>query len=340
MISDYRCSIELFCLVGIMSFAVISEVRPTVFCHVMMIVRMTVYDVLADAEKRSIYDQHGFEGLKQFGSGGGSHESHFSDLFESFFGFSHGPRSDETPRGEDVATDLWVTLEELYNGEFVEITRVKMDKKSAPGKRKCKCRREMRTTMLGPGQFQMHQVDVCDDCPNVVFQPVERTLEVEVEKGMVDGHVYPFPSEGEAHIDGDHGDLNFKIRQQKHKLFHRRGDDLYTNVTISLLESLIGYHISLTHLDGHQVVLKSDKVTAPFTVISLPKEGMPNHANPAKFGSLYVTIHVEYPAGRVLNAAERESLLQLFPSVDSKLTDEPSPARAFNGLDSLNQRSK
>lgn len=39
--------------------------------------------------------------------------------------------------------------------------------KSAPGTRKCNCRVEMRTQQLGPGQFQMANVKVCDDCPNV-----------------------------------------------------------------------------------------------------------------------------------------------------------------------------
>ncbi|KAA0198605.1 Molecular chaperone, partial [Fasciolopsis buskii] len=295
--------------------------------------------VLSDPKKRSIYDQEGFEGLKRLQAGGGE-ESHFEDLFGSFFGFSRGPQSDETPRGENVVADLWVTLEEMYNGEFIELTRQKVDKKSSPGLRKCRCRREMRTTMLGPGQFQMHQVDVCDDCPNVKFEPVERTLEVEVERGMADGHLYPFPSEGEVHVDGDHGDLTFRIRQQKHKVFHRRGDDLYTNVTISLLESLIGYRIALTHLDGHKVILESDKVTAPFSIIHKPGEGMPNHDHPNKFGSLYVTIHVEYPQDRQLTDTERMSLSQLFPSADIKSAEEPTPARAFNGLDRFNQRSK
>ena len=35
--------------------------------------------------------------------------------------------------------------------------------------------------------------------------------------------------------------------------FERRGDDLYTNVTISLQEALIGFELDITHLDGHKV---------------------------------------------------------------------------------------
>ncbi len=46
------------------------------------------------------------------------------------------------------------------------------------------------------------------------FVNEDRQLEVEVEVGMKDGYVYPFPGEGEPHADGENGDLKFIIRQQ------------------------------------------------------------------------------------------------------------------------------
>ena len=46
----------------------------------------------------------------------------------------------------------------------------------------------------------------------------EKTLEVEIEAGMRDGHSYPFIAEGEPHIDGEPGDLVFTIRQMKYAL--------------------------------------------------------------------------------------------------------------------------
>lgn len=49
----------------------------------------------------------------------------------------------------------------------VQVVRNKPIAKEAPGKRKCNCRQEMRTTQLGPGRFQMTQEMVCDECPNV-----------------------------------------------------------------------------------------------------------------------------------------------------------------------------
>lgn len=94
------------------------------------------------------------------------------DPFASFFGdfgFHFGGSEDrhETPKGANIVMDLYVTLEELYVGNFVEITRNKPVMRPAKGTRKCNCRQEMVTRNLGPGRFQMMQQTVCDECPNV-----------------------------------------------------------------------------------------------------------------------------------------------------------------------------
>ena len=39
----------------------------------------------------------------------------------------------------------------------------------------------------------------------------------------------------------------------RHPVFERRGDDLYTNLTISLRDALVGFETEITHLDGHPV---------------------------------------------------------------------------------------
>lgn len=75
---------------------------------------------------------------------------------------------------------------------------------------------------------------VCDECPNVKLVNEERILEVEIETGMIDGQETLFVAEGEPHMDGDPGDLKIKIRTAPHRRFERRGDDLYTNITITL----------------------------------------------------------------------------------------------------------
>lgn len=50
---------------------------------------------------------------------------------------------------------LEVSLEDLYNGNFIEVARYKPVPKAAQGKRKCNCRQEMKTQQMGPGQFQV-----------------------------------------------------------------------------------------------------------------------------------------------------------------------------------------
>lgn len=72
----------------------------------------------------------------------------------------------------------------------------------------------------------------------------ESMLEIEIEPGMKDGQETKFIAEGEPHIDGEPGDLIFKIKTAPHEVFERRGDDLYTNLTISLQVIMLFVNVS------------------------------------------------------------------------------------------------
>ncbi|XP_014676012.1 PREDICTED: dnaJ homolog subfamily B member 11-like [Priapulus caudatus] len=276
------------------------------------------YEVLSDAEKRKIYDKHGEEGLKD---GVGRH-----DPFSSFFGdFFQGGRPDEhdVPRGATIKMNLEVTLEELYNGDFVEVARHKPVFRQTRGTRRCNCRQEMQTIQMGPGRFQMTQREVCDECPAVTLVTEEKLLEIEVETGMAPGQEVTFIGEGEPHMDGEPGDLVFKIIQQPHKVFERRGDDLYTNVTISLQQALTGFEMDIKHLDGHLVHVTRDKVTWPGARIRKKDEGMIHYDNNNLRGTLYITFDVEFPKGELSNA-DKETLKDML-----KQMSEP---KSYNGL--------
>nr|CAG4645598.1 EOG090X07WF [Lynceus sp. MCZ IZ 141354] len=282
------------------------------------------YEVLSDADKRELFDRCGEECVqKESGMNGGM------DPFASFFGdfgfqFSHGEQGHrEVAKGADIVMDLQVSLEELYSGNFVEITHNKPVLKPAKGTRKCNCRQEMVTRQLGPGRFQMTQQTVCDECPNVKFINEERVLEVEIEPGMRDGQEQKFTAEGEPHIDGEPGDLRLRIQTAPHPTFERRGDDLYTNVTISLSDALTGFEMDVVHLDGHKVHVVRDKVTWPGARIRKKGEGMPNYENNNLFGMLYITFDVEFP---------KDGFSEEDKEVLKRVLKQESINKVYNGL--------
>lgn len=283
------------------------------------------YETLSDPEKRELFDRCGEECVKKEAANGGGGMDPFASFFGDFgFGFGNGHQGQrEVVRGADIVMDLFVSLEELYAGNFVEITHNKPVMKPAKGTRKCNCRQEMVTKQLGPGRFQMMQQTVCDECPNIKFVNEERVLEVEIELGMQDGQEQKFTAEGEPHVDGEPGDLRLVIRTVPHPVFERRGDDLYTNVTISLADALTGFDINIEHLDGHKVHIVRDKVTWPGARIRKKGEGMPNYNNNNLFGMLYITFDVQFPKEE-FSAEDKEHLRRIFK--------QDSIDKVYNGL--------
>uniref|UniRef100_A0AAF5D0X3 DnaJ homolog dnj-20 n=1 Tax=Strongyloides stercoralis TaxID=6248 RepID=A0AAF5D0X3_STRER len=279
------------------------------------------YEVLSDKKKRSIYDRHGEEGLKDMQDffGGGS-------PFKDFFGgaFSEEETEEVVHKGSDLNIDLWITLEEAYNGKFLDIKRVKSYYKETSGVRKCNCRLEMKTKSMGPGSFQMFQVQVCDDCPDKKIVQEDVEYNIEIERGVDEGHEILQSGEGEPHIDGEAGDLVMRVKIEKHPIFERRGNNLFTNLTISLEQSLNGFQQELTHMDGHKVQISREQITPPNSKIRKKGEGMPYISDNTKRGDLIITIDVEFPK-KMLSSSEKEEI--------SKILKQPSyNTKIYNGL--------
>jgi len=296
------------------------------------------YEVLSDKDKRQTYDKYGEEGLKEGGAGGG-HDP-FGDFFGGggfggfgdFFGFGGGRQQQRgKPKGESIDMPIDVTLEEVYNGEFIEIVRYKPVAKPAKGTRKCNCREEMKTIQLGPGRFQMVPKKVCDECPNVELVLEERQLEMEVEMGTQQGFdETQFYGEGEPEIDGDYGDLKFIYNILPHETFERRGNDLYTNMTISLPEALLGFTAKFTMLDGRALSVTRDEVTWPGMKMRVKNEGMPDYSNNTKKGNLIITFDVQFPRGKFAqNGEQMQEMLKELKAVGGK---DYAEIRIYNGL--------
>ncbi|KAK1292648.1 hypothetical protein QJS10_CPB17g01148 [Acorus calamus] len=254
------------------------------------------YEVLTDREKRNIYDRYGEEGLKQHASSGGRGAGmNIQDIFNNFFGGGQAEEEEERiPKGDDVVVELHATLEDLYMGGSLKVWREKNVLKPAPGKRRCNCRNEVYHRQIAPGMFQQMTEEVCEQCPNVKYVREGYFITVDIEKGMQDGQEVMFYEDGEPKIDGEAGDLKFKIQTAPHDRFRRDGHDLHTTVTISLVQALVGFEKTIKHLDEHLVDISSKKITVPKEVRKFKGEGMPLYSSTKK-GDLYITFEVLFP---------------------------------------------
>lgn len=54
------------------------------------------------------------------------------------------------------------------------------------------------------------------------------------------------------------GDIVFVLQQKEHPKFKRKSEDLFVEHTLSLTEALCGFQFVLTHLDGRQLLIKSN----------------------------------------------------------------------------------
>ncbi|KAG0028214.1 DnaJ- protein scj1 [Podila clonocystis] len=280
------------------------------------------YEVLSDKDKKSIYDRYGEEGLKQQqGQGGGFHDPF--DIFAQFFGGgSRHQHGHQERRGPEMRMELEVTLEELYSGKSIEIEVSKQvicghcggsGAKSAEDVVTCSgCHGQGTKTvkhMLAPGMFQQFR-QTCDECggkgkmirhkcPICSGTKVQRgseQLTIVIEPGMADGATIVFDREADESPDLVPGDVIFDIRTRPHSIFERRGDALYTYVTISLEQALLGFNLEIKHLDGKAVALTRGEAVTPYGFVqTLKGQGMPIKGSRGDFGDLFVEYKVVFP---------------------------------------------
>ena len=101
----------------------------------------------------------------------------------------------------------------------------------------------------------------CKVCRAEKIASETKKLEIDLDKGVPDGHRYKFPLEGDEIPDVEAGDIEVEIFLEKHKHFVRKGADLIYKANISLLEALTGFKVLIHHLDGRKILVTSKENT-------------------------------------------------------------------------------
>ena len=305
------------------------------------------YDILKDDEKRGAYNQFGHAAFEEGMGGVHRGATGFADVFDDLFGeFMGGAgssrrRAAET-RGSDLRYNLEVSLADAFGGKKVQVkvpTSVGCDScngtGSAGGAHPSTC-----PTCSGHGKVRAQQgfftiertCPTCSGLGHVITDPCrgcsgsgrvhrEKTLAVNIPKGVEDGTRIRLSGEGEAGVrGGPPGDLYIFVSVAPHDIFQRESANIFCRVPIPMTTAALGGNIEVPTVDGGRA-----KVTIPSGCQSarqfrLRGKGMPALRGQGR-GDMYIQTSVETPVN--LSKRQRE-LLQEFDQSGSAKTNPES----------------
>ena len=297
------------------------------------------YDVLSDTQKRSIYDQHGHQGLEGSGfSGFGGFEdifSSFGDVFEDFFGFGGGGRSrSRARRGADLRYDLNLDFVEAAFGTDTEISVEKTatcptcsGNGCTPGTHPENC-----TSCGGTGQVSRNQgfftvrttcphcrgagqsiKDPCSTCNGNGQITVNKKVAVKIPAGVDNGSRLRLSGEGEGGAgNGTSGDLYVFVHVEPHEFFHRNDTDVICGIQVSFAQAALGTRVTVPTLTGEKEV-NIPKGTQPGDTFKLSGEGIPS-LRTSRRGDQLIQTEIKTPTN--LNKKQVE-LLKEFEKIEA-----------------------
>jgi len=136
-----------------------------------------------------------------------------------------------------------------------------------------------------------------------------RSVDVRIPPGVKDGSRVRAAGEGESGANGGAaGDLYLRVQTRPHPVFERKGDDLYTTVSVPLTTAVLGGEGQVPTING-SVRLRIPETTQSGQVFRLKGHGMPIVGKPDTRGDLYATVDVQLP--RSLTQEQREAYEKL-----------------------------
>ncbi|WDI78664.1 molecular chaperone DnaJ [Candidatus Purcelliella pentastirinorum] len=314
------------------------------------------YEILSDKQKRSSYDQYGYEA---FNNNSSSHTSYhtnadFGDIFGDVFGdiFGNSRRRQHKSSGSDLCYELDVTLEEAVIGITKKIQLSVLQRcnvcRGSGAKRGTKSK--LCKTCNGAGQVQVRQgfFTVQQTCPacsgdgSVINDPCNlcdgngrikrnKTLSVKIPSGVDTGDKIRLTGEGEYGVrGGSSGDLYVEIKVKSHSIFSRENNNLYCEVPISFIMAALGGEIEVPTLNG-RIKLRIPAETQTGKSFRMRGKGV-RSIRSNYLGDLLCKVIVETPVN--LNYEQKKLLYKLGKSLDcsSSKVNNPKSKNFFNGV--------
>lgn len=308
------------------------------------------YSVLSDPDKKSKYDRFGHAGVDPnagfgdggFGGFGGFGAGGFEDIFDMFGGMFGGGSSRQRRRngpikGNDLQKAMTITFEEAAFGTKKEIQISKyVECKTCsgtgaqPGTSKVTCSKcggtgEIRTSQRTPfGTFQSSSPcpdcggtgkineHPCGDCGGTGKVRKTVTISVDIPAGVDNDSVISIKGQGEPGSNGGpNGDLYVVLTVKAHKLFERRGQDLWLEIPITFEQAALGDDITVPTLEG-KVSYKVPPGTQPHTVFRLKNKGIKSVRSRQK-GDMYIRVILEVPTK--LNGKQKKAIQNMAKEV-------------------------
>ena len=307
------------------------------------------YAVLADADKRRMYDRFGHAGLGGAASGfDPTVFTGFEDILGGLgdmFGFGDifgGARRRGPQRGADLRYDLEVSFQEAARGTETTVQIPRQEPcatchgtGAAAGSKPTTC-----PQCHGRGQIRIQQgpftlARTCGQCRgagSIIAKPctacrgagrVEkvRKLTVRIPAGIATGQRMRLSGEGEAGpAGGPAGDLYVVIHVQEHPFFQRDGNDLLCEIPVNFPTLVLGGEIKIPTLDGDDAFTIPEG-TQTGTVFRIRGRGMPDVGGRGK-GNLLITVKADTPTKLT---REQKKLFQQLAGVLPADTFEPTP---------------
>ena len=139
------------------------------------------------------------------------------------------------------------------------------------------------------------------------------TISVDIPAGVDNDSVISIKGQGEpGRNGGPNGDLYVVISVEPHKLFKRKGSDLWLEMPITFDQAALGAELVVPTLK-EKVSYKIPEGTQPDTVFRLKGKGIKNLKS-TKYGDLYVKVLLEVPTK--LNSKQKKLVKELGELLD------------------------